>query len=448
VINELARGLAAQPGPNGLPGQPLALRWTALDPAPQMIDTLRAMNRAETCDGLREALRGWVAPVQNVVYADTAGDIGYTYAGRVPIRAQGKGKAPAPGWSGEWEWTGFIPFEELPHQRNPARGYIVTANNRVTDDAYPHFISDEYGLGDRSERIAELIERHPRMTAPLIRQMHLDQRSPSMVRLARLLGQLQVDDPALSGMVALVKQWDRELRADSPAAAICEIFGRLMQRVMLEPRLGGEPQGGQDGPSLLDRMMGRGPTPGIQESSFFYHRLWEWLYDVLERPDSHWFDLGNGETREDVMRLALARTRNYLTDRLGPAQPPDYRNWGWGNLHVVTFGHIAGRVPALSRHFNRGPYPLGGDGNTIFATGGGLTRAASTAVVGPPFRFVADLSDLSRCYGLLGPGNSGRPDSRHYDDQIDAWFKGKYHPMLYRQEDVARAVRRRLKLLP
>jgi penicillin amidase len=446
VINELARGLAAQPVADNLPAEGLALRWTALDESPGMIDTLQAMNRAGDCDAFREALRGWVAPVQNVVYADVAGDIGYTYAGRIPVRARGEGKTPAPGWTGESEWTGFIPFEELPHQRNPERGYIVTANNRVTDDAYPYFISDEYGQGDRAERITELIERTPKVTAPFIRQMHLDQRSPSMVRLAKHLGRLEVDDPELQGMVTLVRQWDRELRADSAAAAVCEVFGRLMQRVILERRLGDEKDG--MGLSLLDRAMGRGPTPGIQESSFYYHRLWEWLFNLLDRPESPWFNLGSGERREDVMRLALARTRSYLAERLGPAQPPDYRNWTWGRLHMVTFAHIAGRVPALEGHFNRGPYPLGGDGNTVFATGGGLTREASAAVVGPPFRFIADLADLSRSYGLLAPGNSGRPDSPHYDDQIKGWFAGKYHPMLYRRKDVERGARRRLTLAP
>ncbi len=447
VINELARGLATQPGADGLPAEPLALRWTALDESPGMIDTLRAMNRTESCDTFREALRGWVAPVQNVVYADTAGNIGYTYAGRVPVRAQGQGKTPVPGWTGEWEWAGFIPFDELPHQRNPERGYIVTANNRVVDESYPYFISGEFSMGDRAERIAALIERAPKVSAPVVRQMHLDQRSPSMVRLAKLLGKLEVNEPELEGLVTLVRQWDWELRADSPAAAVCEIFGRLMQRVILEARLGNA-GGERGGPSLVDRAMGKGPTPGIQETSFFYHRLWEWLYMILEQPDSRWFDLGNGETRDAVMRLALARTRNYLAERLGPPQPPDYRNWAWGRIHMVTFGHVAGRVPALSGHFSRGPYPLGGDGNTIFATGGGLTRAASTAVVGPPFRFIADFSDLSRSYGLLAPGNSGRPDSPHYDDQIAGWFKGKYHPMLYRREDVERGARRRLMLTP
>ena len=174
--------------------------------------------------------------------------------------------------------------------------------------------------------------------------------------------------------------------------------------------------------------MGRGPTPGIQESSFFYHRLWEWLYSILELPDSEWFDLGHGETSRRRHAAGAAAHLQLPGGAAWAPEPPHYGNWAWGRLHMVTFGHIAGRVPALAGHFNRGPYPVGGDGNTIFATGGGLTVEASAAVVGPPFRFIADLSDLSRCYGLLAPGNSGRPDSPHYDDQIDGVVQGEVSP--------------------
>ena len=120
--------------------------------------------------------------------------------------------------------------------------------------------------------------------------------------------------------------------------------------------------------------------------------------------------------------------------------------WGWGRLHGLVFGHVAGVIPALGRHFNRGPYPLPGDSNTIWATGSGVTPEAMHAVVGPPFRFIADLGDLRNCRGLLAPGNSGRPDSPHYDDQIGAWYTGGYHPMLYAREDVLAEAKETLRL--
>ena len=447
IINALAPGLASPPGPDGLSEQPLALRWTSLDPFP-MVEALRSMNRAGSCAQFGEALRGWIAPVQNIVYADTQGAIEYMYPGHVPVRAKGDGRVPVPGWTGEYDWTGWIPFEELPHQENPDEGYIVSANNRVVDGSYPYFIGNEFALGDRAERIRELIRSRERVALTDVRTMQLDQESRSLKRLAARIGGLEVDEPDLQALVTLVRDWDGRLTADSPAGAVCEIFGRLAQVVVMEAKLGGYAAVDEDEIPLLERVLGRGPTPGIQEFSFFYHRLWEWLYTVVEQPDSPWWDLGHGETRDEVLRIALRRTYNYLTSRLGEPELPSYANWAWGRLHTVTFGHIAGRVPALVGHFNRGPYPVGGDGNTIFATGGGLTVEASTAVVGPPFRFIADLSDLSRCYGLLAPGNSGRPDSRHYDDQVDAWFKGKYHPMLYARGDVTRGARRKLTLAP
>jgi penicillin G amidase len=448
VINRMAPGLASTDGPDGLPQQPLALCWTSLEPQP-MIDALRAMNRAGSCAEFREALRGWIAPVQNTVFADTEGNIGYMYPGHVPIRRQGDGLVPVPGWTGEYDWIGWIPFEKLPQQENPPAGFIVSANNRVVDETYPYFLGREFALGDRAARIAELIESKPKVSVSDVRLIHLDQRASSIRRLAGYLATLDVDEAELAGLVTLVREWDGQISADSPGAAVCEIFGRLVQTVVMEVRLGADGDIDSAGEiPLLDRVRGKGPTPGLQDTSFFYHRLWDWLYWCLEQPDSDWWDLGQGETRDDVLRIALQRTYNYLVPRLGEPELPGYANWAWGRLHMVTFSHTVGQVAAVAGHFNRGPYPVGGDENTIFATGGRVTVEGSTAVVGPPFRFIADLSDLSRCYGLLAPGNSGRPDSPHYDDQIEAWFVGKYHPMLYKREDVERGARRKLTLAP
>jgi penicillin amidase len=448
VINRLAPGLSSPPGSDDLPEQPLALRWTAFDPYP-MQETLRNMVRAGSCAEFREALRGWVVPVQNIVYADTAGNIGYSYPGRIPLRRKGDGRTPVPGWTGEYDWEGWIPFEELPHQENPPEGVIVSANNRAVDESYPYNIGREFAMGDRADRIETLIRSMSSIRPSDIRTIQLDQEATSLKRLSRSLADLEVDDEDLRDLVTLVREWDGRISADSPAATVCEIAGRLAQRVVMEVHLGAgaeEPDAG--GFSLVERVLGRGPTPGLTDFTFFYHRLWEWLYWVLEEPTSGWWDLGGGETRDDVLRIALRRTYNYLSQRLGDPELPGYANWAWGQLHQVTFAHVAGLVPAVAPQFNRGPYPVGGDENTVFATGAGVLPESHTAVVGPPFRFIADLSDLSRCYGLLAPGNSGRPDSPHYDDQVEAWFKGKYHPMLYKREDVEHGARRRLTLAP
>ena len=139
IINCLASDLVGE--------EPLALRWTSLEPD-TMVQALLHMMRARDCLEFRETLRLWAAPVQNVVYADTEGNIAYSFPGRVPIRNKGNGSVPVPGWTGEYEWLGYVPFEELPHLYNPRQGYVATANNRVVADDYPHFLGREYTLCD------------------------------------------------------------------------------------------------------------------------------------------------------------------------------------------------------------------------------------------------------------------------------------------------------------
>ena len=426
IINALAPDFAGE--------QPLALRWTSLEPEVTM-HALWAMNRARTCLEFREALRDWAGPVQNTVYADTAGNIGYSFPGKVPMRARGDGRVPAPGWTGEYEWTGTIPFDELPHSYNPPQGYIVTANNRVVGDDYPHFISTEYCMGDRAQRITELIESQQKIAAATIRRMHFDQVSPTARIVAGYLGRLTTDDPELASVVQMMQAWDGALSADSPVAAVYEVFMRRMISVILTNKLGAD---------LAARYAGKGPTPALAESSFFGQRSWEWLQAQLAKPDSHWFDLGGGEQRDDVMRLALRQSVDFLKERLGP----NASAWAWGKLHKLRYSHIVGQAPTLAPLFNRGPLPLGGDGATVWATGSGMHTVDSDQVIGPPFRHISDLGDWRNSLGLLAPGNSGQPGNRHYDDQISAWFEDGYHPLLFAREDVEREAEAKLMLTP
>ena len=276
IINSLAPGLAAQfgprtgEGPAALPDAPLALRWTALEPN-CMIDSLRGMVHARTCLEFEAGLADWIVPVQNVVYADTQGNIGYTYVGRIPIRAQGDGSVPAPGWTDDYDWTGYIPFEKLPHLYNPPQGFVVSANNRVVDDAYPHFVSNEYAQGDRAQRIVEMLASRPKVDVDLIQRMHFDSISPTMQVVAGYIGQIRVDEPNLKRVVDLVRRWDGRLAHDSAAAAVCEIFARQMIRIILQDKLDEKAPVARNAAegSLAARVMGKGPTPLLQEGTFF-----------------------------------------------------------------------------------------------------------------------------------------------------------------------------------
>jgi penicillin amidase len=195
---------------------------------------------------------------------------------------------------------------------------------------------------------------------------------------------------------------------------------------------------------LAERYTGKGPTPVLAEGSMYGHRAPEWLQKTLGEPDSHWFDLGSGQTRDDCMRLALRETVDFLKAELGP----EIAGWAWGKLHKLTYSHALGRVQPLDQLLNRGPYPIGGDADTVWATGSPRNDLRCENIIGPPFRFIADLGDLGKSLGMLVPGQSGQPGSPHYDDQVQAWFTGEYHPMLYAREDVEKGAEERLRLEP
>lgn len=426
IVNALAPDLAGE--------EPLALRWTSQEPETMAL-AFHLMNRARDCREFHEALRHFTPPNQNLVYADTAGNIGYTYAGRLPVRARGDGRLPVPGWSGEYEWTGYVPFDELPHLYNPPQGYIATANNRVADRSYPYHVSSDFCSGDRARRICEMIEAREGIDLRYVRRMQLDQVSPGARKLARRIGDLETDDPELAAIIGMMRRWDGDLAATSAAAALHEVLGPNLLRLILAGRLG----------DLAERYLGRGPNPVLADGSLLGFRAWEWLQLALADPRSPWFDLGQGETRDAALLQALRRSVDELRLALGP----DPACWAWGRLHTLTYQHTLGRIRPLGKLLNRGPYPVGGDYTTVCATGNTQHREEHQgALIGPNYLFIADLAGLEGSRALLVPGQSGQPGAPHYDDQIAAWFAGDSHPMLFDRAAVARHAEATLHLQP
>lgn len=449
IINALAPDFTGE--------QPLALRWVSLEPDTMTVVLLELL-RAKDVEAFHHAYRNWTAPNQNMVYADQNGNIGYTLIGKIPVRAKGSGRVPVPGWTDEYEWVGYLPYDAQPHRINPPQGYIVTANNRTVSDDYPLRLEIEPITGDRAQRIHELFldesmrSGEEKIDIPFIQRMHFDQVSPSARLVAHYLGRLPLSQSAhspeteLHAAVKLIKEWDGTLSAESPAAAIYESFIRKMAGMMIHAKLDEPKTKGKAKPttSLAERVLGKGPVPVLAETSLFGDRWLPWLTELLPDPDSHWFDLGNGEKRDDVMQLALQATVIELKKMLGP----DMNKWSWGKLHQLTFQHVLSANELVASLFNVGPFPLGGDNTTVWAAGAYYHNLDSTGVVGPPFRMIADLGDFGNSLGLLAPGQSGNPASRHYDDQAKAWFTSKYHPLLYKRQDIEPRAQHRLKLKP
>ncbi len=327
---------------------PLALRWTALEPE-NSFQAIYNMNVARNCMEFHEALRDFDNPSQSIVYADIHGDIGYTMNGRIPIRVNGDGTVPAPGWTGSHEWQGYIPLDELPHLVNPPCGYVATGNNQIQRPDYPHFLGKDYLVSERIGRIVELIDAREKHDIPYIQAMQYDQVAISARLMARALGSLKVQEPDLQVIVDAMQAWDGRVDKDNPLASIFETTIRLAAGMVIEHHMG----------DLGLRARGKGPFFGQWND-----HLWEWFVNLLEIPDSPWFDLGNGETRDDVLLLSLHQAVASLNKELGPKMT----QWKWGSLHQLTFGHILGKQKPLDRVFNIGPYPIGGDGNTIWSS--------------------------------------------------------------------------------
>jgi penicillin amidase len=426
VINKLASQVSGK--------NPYALRWSAYD-TDTTPKAMYGLIRAKNCTDAHEALRYWVTPNLNVVYADTEGNIAYTCAGALPVRESGQGKVPVPGWSGEYEWHGSIPFEKLPHLQNPPEGFIVTANNKITQEGTHSSILQEHCTGDRALRITELIKARSSIDVPYTKKMQYDLCSPTARTVTRHLHSLETDEPELAPLLSRMKKWDGTLYASSTEAAVYEVFMRHLITALVPNELD----------ELVQYYMGKGVNPHLSQFSMFGWHSWEWLIKVLRDDTSECWRQGRENTKDETMLSALRSAVAWMKDTFGPSSLEECT---WGRIHTLTFSHPFSRIRALARFFNRGPYPLGGDGTTVWSGFSNMHDLDSATVVGPPYRFIADLSHLEDSKGQLVPGQSGNPASDHYDDQIDGWFSGEYHPLTVPSGKLRDEKTTRLQLIP
>ena len=216
---------AATTGPKAPIREPMAFRWTALDDEDGTIVAFLHLNEARNWTDFTTALRDFVVPSQNFVYADVDGHIGYYAPGHIPMRANGDGSSPADGAAGNAEWTGWIPFDELPHTFDPPSHFIVTANNPPEPAEYPHLIGLEFPNPYRAQRITGLLQGRTKLTPDDFRAIQADTFSlHAQELLPRLLEHAHPNDPADISAVDLLKHWNLDARADSAAAAIFEAW--------------------------------------------------------------------------------------------------------------------------------------------------------------------------------------------------------------------------------
>lgn len=416
----------------------LALRWTGLEKH-AIISAPQKMARATTAEEFRAALRDWDQPPQNIVFADTHGNIGYVMAGAVPIRAKGQALLPSPGWTGEYEWTGYISFEELPQTFNPERHFIVTANNRVVDDNYPYYITHEWLNGYRAQRIRDLLTSKGKLALSDMATIQADQYSLPAVEIVPHMLKIQVNTPLEKDVLDVLRTWNYILAPDSAAAAIYTTFLYKLERIVFSALLG-------DDGTLIRSYLGAGSTM-LAPLNAYASRSKPLLIRLLNEHDDNWFADSvvptSPKSWDEALSSAFDATVEDLRNKLGN----NVSRWKYGAIHKMTFAHPLGRVKALESIFNRGPYAVGGDIDTV-NTGATLPNQPETVVTVPSYRQIVNLADLKASLSGHAPGQSGHPASKHYADFIKPWLNVEHHPQLFERRMIEENAAGVLQLMP
>ncbi len=407
----------------------VALAWTALTPSTPF-EAIWGFDKAQNWDEFREAARGFHVPAQNLIYADIDGNIGYQMPGDIPIRKNGDGTLPVPGWTDEYEWTGFIPFEEQPYTFNPAEGYIVTANNQVNPWDYPYLITEDWDYGYRAQRIVDMIESAPgKIDKAYIQSMQGDSTDLNAQSIIPVWDEITYADatPNQAYALDLMKNWDTVCSRDSQACAVFQWFWWNL-----------------DQNTLNDDLPERSAVSGGSKD-FETFRL------LLPTPDNFFWDdkltTDIVETRDDVFIASLIETVDQLEKEYGkdPAKWPQ-----WGNLHTATFENgTLGQsgISLIEDLFNRGPFETSGGQSIVNATGWDLGTSYEVDWL-PSMRMIVDTSNLNNSLTVHTTGQSGHAYHPHYIDMAPLWAGIKYYPMWWEQDSIINDAESHLILKP
>lgn len=360
-------------------GKRYALKWTARDPKNVEFEAFFGLNHAKNWNEFKNALKTYGGATQNFVYADMKGHIGWYAAGRIPIRRTGDGSLPYDGSTKAGDWTGYIPFEELPNLYDPPSGLIVTANQRIVGTDYKYTqMSRDAAPPWRARRIYDDLKDNTKVTMDDVRDTQLDSYN---IPLATLASRVVKHNAASAETLAVLKGWDGKMTAASRGALLAnEIRQCLANKIADDNR----------------------PVP----SYLIRERV---LDRALRENLTRWLPKGFG-TFDDLLRACDASTRASLADpkRFGP----DDTKWVWGSVWRSYFPHPLGAAPLIGRQFSTPVKPINGSGQS------------SNVGSNVSMRHIASPGNWDATQQVIPLGESGDPRSPHFTDQFDAWFTG------------------------
>jgi penicillin amidase len=400
--------------------------WLQAGMAPYFgsVDYMRANNFSQ----FKKAMRHWGAPTLNQVYADTKGNIGWAPGGMTPIRRNWDGLLPVPG-DGRYEWSGFLSGDKLPFSYNPRSGWFASANEMNMPKNYPQKdrkLGFEWPLPARYLRIAEVLGQDRKISIEDSMRLQNDVFSLPAKRLVSLTSRLKTEDTTQQKALAVFKNWDYFEHADSPAAALFQVW--LTQTLA---------------PAYKNIMLGN--QAGLVTSMPDMTRMLQHLDSFNHFPAQFGTTPQIARTTRDDLLLSSLSLAYQGLERL---QGKDSKNWRWGALQKTPFKHaMSAIVDATTRaQFDVGNLPRGGSANTVNQSSYRLQDFVQ--LNGPSFRVVIDVGNWDNSRAINAPGQSGNPASPHYRDLAESWAKGDYFPLLYSRKAVEENTRQRFELIP
>ncbi|WP_232718513.1 penicillin acylase family protein [Bacillus sp. FJAT-45037] len=382
----------------------LALRWTAHLPSPELEAVLK-FNKASDWETFKDALESFHTPAQNFVFAATDGTIAYRANGLIPIRSKGDSSVPVPGWTGEYEWEGFIPWDELPTIVNPEEGFISTANNKIVDEDYPYHITHTWAQPFRQQRIIDVLKEGNSFTTDEMKNLQNDihnlQAQEMLPILFEMMGEIDGESESVDEALMILRDWDYTDHKDLAAPLIFHLWMLAISDEMFTERID---------ESMMDLFDNRASAVD------------EILRRVSRGESSVWVDTQGG------IETLLENSFYHTIERIIDLQGADTSDWNWGEFHSIEFAHPLSSVWPMNYLFNEKPTPVSGSRVTVMAAGWDAETGRVTHGAG--WRGVMDLADLSVSYHVVGPGQSGNVRSPWYHNQIEDWTSAKYHKTL------------------
>jgi penicillin amidase len=409
-----------------IPARVISMHWAG-DEMSNEFSSVMLLNRANNWNDFKNALRTFTSISQNIVYADKKGNIGLYCAAGVPIRKRDIPFGILPGHTDEYDWQGYVPFDELPYLYNPASGYVASANNRTAPAGYPYHIGSWYSLPSRYTRIADLLAARDQLTVDDFMKIQLDQHTALAekylpVILPVLTADTGFNETEKQALEAL-QGWNYDMDAKGAAPLLFETFYNQFIRCTFSDELAG----------LFEKFTG---------VSSLSRNATDQLIDAGSSP---WFDdvqtTAKVENFNDVIRCAFTGAVAEISDTLGN----DIRKWEWGQVHRLTLAHPLASVKILEKTLNlsRGPYPVGGSFHTVSPYSYDASQPFNVNH-GSSHRHIFDLDNWDHSFTIIPTGNSGIPSSSHYCDQTEMYIHGKYHPDHFSREKVLAHARYRM----